>query len=93
MLFQDSPGHPPRMSYAQVAQHHKDGQVNRSKHAAPAAAALADKALDSSPPAHNQKASQPSLGAAARTSQPERDSSVKDSRGEAYFRGVQCSYS
>ncbi|XP_019761782.1 la-related protein 4B isoform X3 [Dendroctonus ponderosae] len=74
----DSPGHPPRMSYAQVAQHHKDGQIKGGKQAAPSAAP-ADKALDS-PPAHNQKASQTSLGAGARTSQAERDSSVKDSR-------------
>ncbi|XP_066250714.1 uncharacterized protein Larp4B isoform X2 [Euwallacea similis] len=80
-------GHPPRMSYAQAAQHHKEGQSKGAKHVPIVTQAPVVQATSEAPaqkagpsaPGHVSRASQASV-----SQQAERDNSVRDSKDIGY---------
>ena len=84
-------GHPPRMSYAQVAQHHKDNQSKAAKQSS--TTPQGDKSVVElggiNSAAQTAQKGGPLSGASQtgrsqQTQQVERDSSVRDNRGKTY---------
>ncbi|XP_050295797.1 la-related protein Larp4B-like isoform X2 [Anthonomus grandis grandis] len=86
----DQPGHPPRMSYAQVAQHHKENQSKgggggkQTANVSTATPQIDNKPIECVPVV--PKGTSSSTGATPRNSQmlPERDNIVRDTRDMNY---------